>query len=273
MIGQRSRAFLIAAALCSVFYWFVTRPFMEHSILKAYTTEHATEYAIVGLFFWANCDLLLCALRNRRELQSSRYRWLPTREGIEPVSNAETIYFYVLAAPKSMQSSMMFRRLMSAVNYIKERNSAIGFREYLKDLAERDSEEIYSRYSFPRFATGILPILGLLGTVVHFGGALSGLSTDDLASKVPQIVSGMGTAFNTTCAALSASTTTMLFRYLIETQEEGIGTSINQYVEDQLLHRFVAEEAGADNGDRLDQAIDKLANLLQEAVRMKRPAA
>lgn len=272
MIGQRSRAFLIAAALCSVFYWFVTRPFMEHSILKTYTTEHATEYAIVGLFFWANCDLMLCALRNRRELQSIRYRWLPARSGIEPVSNAETIYFYVLAAPKPMQSSMMFRRLMSSVNYIKERNSAIGFREYLKDLAERDSEEIYSRYSFPRFATGILPILGLLGTVVHFGGALSGLSVDDMASKIPTIVSGMGTAFNTTCAALSASTTTMLFRYLIETQEEGIGSSINQYVEDQLLHRFVAEESGADHGDRLDQAIEKLANLLQEIARTKRAA-
>ena len=272
MIGQRSRAFLIAAALCTVFYWIVTRPSMEHSFLRAYTTEHATEYAIVCLFFWANCDLMLCALRNRRELQSTRYRWLPTRNGIEPVSNAETIYFYVLAAPKAMQSSMMFRRLMSSVNYIKERNSAVGFREYLKDLAERDSEEIYSRYSFPRFATGILPILGLLGTVVHFGGALSGLSSDDLAAKIPQVVSGMGTAFNTTCAALSASTTTMLFRYLIETQEEGIGSSINQYVEDELLHRFVAEETHEDQGDRLDLAIDRLAAMLQEAVKAKRAA-
>jgi hypothetical protein len=60
---------------------------------------------------------------------------------------------------------------------------------------------------------------------------------------------------------------------MIETQEEGIGTSINQYVEDQLLHRFVAEETSLDQGDRLDQAIDRLASLLQEAVRMKRPAA
>ncbi len=272
MIGQRSRAFLIAAALCTVFYWFVTRPFMEHSILKIYTTEHATEYAIVGLFFWANCDLLLCALRNRREAQAMRYRWLPARNGIEPVSNAETIYFYVLAAPKAIQSSMMFRRLMSSVNL----HQGTKFCDRLSRVLEGSGRTRFGRdlfaIQFSTFCYRILPILGLLGTVVHFGGALSGLSTDDLASKVPTIVSGMGTAFNTTCAALSASTTTMLFRYLIETQEEGIGTSINQYVEDQLLHRFVAEESNLDHSERLDQAIDRLATLLQETVRMKRSA-
>ncbi len=80
---------------------------------------------------------------------------------------------------------------MAATTYVRERKSAVGFREYLNDLAERDADETYSRYSFPRFVTGILPILGLLGTVVHFGSALSGLSSDDLTSKVPQIVSGM----------------------------------------------------------------------------------
>ncbi len=272
MKSHRTKAFVIAFGLCIAFYVFVHQPFMHHSILHTYTTEHATEYAIVGLFFWANVDLALSMLRNRGEYQSNRYQWLPERKGIEPVSNADTIYFFLLACPKKFHSSIMFRRLMAATTYVRERKSAVGFREYLNDLAERDADETYSRYSFPRFVTGILPILGLLGTVVHFGSALSGLSSDDLTSKVPQIVSGMGTAFNTTCAALSASTSTMLLRYLIETQEETAVTKVNQYVEDQLLHRFVAEEDESDTSVRLEATLNKLSDTLNALIGVRSAA-
>jgi biopolymer transport protein ExbB/TolQ len=241
--SNASRAFLFAAIASIVFYTLVHQPAMRHSILHTYTTEHITEYAIVILFFWANADLILSFLGTTRESSSVRYNWLPSRQGIEPVENAEALVFFVKAGPANMHETKMYRRVMAALSYIRERQSAVGFREYLQDLAGRDSDETFARYGFPRFVTGILPILGLLGTVVHFGGALSGLSTDDLASKVPQIVSGMGTAFNTTCAALTASTSTMLIRFLVERREESIVVQVNEYVEDQLLNRFVSSDS------------------------------
>ncbi len=272
MIGQRSRAFLIAAALCAVFYWFVTRPFMEHSILKVYTTEHATEYAIVGLFFWANCDLLLCALRNRRELQSTRYRWLPTREGIEPVSNAETIYFYVLAAPKAMQSSMMFRRLISAVNYIKERNSAIGFREYLKDLAERDSEEIYSRYSFPRFATAFCRF----STARHSGPLRRRAQRTEHGRS--GIQSSRDRQRHGYCVQYDLRRSVGFDNDDVVSLFDRNARRRHWYQHQPICRRSTLAPLRGGRSQRRQrrstrQAIDKLANLLQEAVRMKRPAA
>lgn len=258
------RAFLLAMISSAVFYAIVHQPSMRHSVLHTYTTEHATEYAIVILFFWANADLILSFLGNRREHASNRYYWLPAREGIEPVDNAQSLIYHVKAGPMPLHATKMYRRIAAALTYIDQRKSAVGFREYLQDLASRDADETYARYSFPRFVTGVLPILGLLGTVVHFGSALSGLSTEDLASKVPQIVSGMGTAFNTTCAALTASTTTMLFRFLVERQEENVVVQVNEYVEDELLNRFVAGDKQTGQGEALLESVQTLVGSEQQ---------
>jgi biopolymer transport protein ExbB/TolQ len=238
-----SKAVVLAALAAIVFYVFVNLPVMRHSALHTYTTEHPTEYAIVILFFWANSELLLNFLSNRRERVSARYKWLPSRQGIEPLENAKALISHMKAGPHELNPTKMYRRIMVALDYVHDRQSASGFREYLQDLAVRDSDETFARYAFPRFTAGILPILGLLGTVVHFGSALSGLSSDQLTSRVPQIISGMGTAFNTTCAALTASLTTMLFRFLVERQEEYVVVAVNEYVENELLNRFVSHES------------------------------
>ena len=132
----------------------------------------------------------------------------------------------------------MFHRIQSALRFVFERRSADGFREYLETLSARDSDEVFERYGFSRFVTAILPIVGLIGTVVHFGTALSGLSMEGLSEKLPAMLSGMGTAFNTTFSAMSALAVTMLIRFLIERRENGALTKINNFVEDELLHRF-----------------------------------
>jgi hypothetical protein len=118
---------------------------------------------------------------------------------------------------------MMFHRIQSSLRFVYERRSADGFRDYLESLSARDADEVFERYGFSRFVTAILPIVGLIGTVVHFGTALSGLSMEGLSEKLPAMLSGMGTAFNTTFTAMSGLAVTML---------------INSYVEDELLYRF-----------------------------------
>lgn len=238
-----SKAVVLAVFATIVFYIFVNLPAMRHSTLHMHTTEHPTEYAIVILFFWANSELLLNFLSNRRERMSARYKWLPSRQGIEPLENAKLLISHMKAGPLELNPTTMYRRIMAALEYVHDRQSAAGFREYLQDLAARDSDETFARYAFPRFTAGILPILGLLGTVVHFGSALSGLSSDELTSRVPQIISGMGTAFNTTCSALTACLSTMLFRFLVERQDEQVVVAVNEYVESELLNRFVSLES------------------------------
>ncbi len=54
------------------------------------------------------------------------------------------------------------------------------------------------------------------------------------------IVGGIGTAFSTTCTALSASISTMIIRFLVERIDEETVVSINAIAEDNLLHRFTS---------------------------------
>lgn len=256
------RAFLLGLVSCGLFYLLVHSPVLQHSLIHTYTTEHITEYAITGLFFWTNAELLLCFLAMRKQNAASRYAWLPRYRGQESVSSAQDLLNYLDSAPLKFQQTMIARRLDAALKYIVQRNSTEGFREYLDVLATRDGDEVFARYAFPRFVTTMLPILGLLGTVVHFGSALGGLSIDKLAEKVPEILSGMGTAFNTTCAALTASTSTMLIRFAVERSEEGVVLNINQYVEDNLLYRFrdeVSTSEPAELSSSTPLAVDSVA--------------
>lgn len=233
-----SRAFVIAVVLSCIYYTILHQPFMKDSVLHAYTAHHATEYAIVVLFFWANAELFLSFLRTGREQASAQRQWLPKRNGVENAEEAGNLLTYLREKNADAKQTMMFGRIQAALTFVHERKSAAGFREYLDSLATRDEDFIHAKYSFSRFVTTILPIVGLIGTVVHFGAALTGLSMDGLAEKIPGMLSGMGTAFNTTFSAMSGMAITTLVRFLVERRDAGVLHNINAFIEDELLYRF-----------------------------------
>ena len=233
-----SRAFMLGMAISGIYYFIVHQPFMRDSILHSYTTHHITEYAIVMLFFWANAEHFFCYRNSSRELAALGRTWLPMRAGLEEPQHAGELLTGLNKKHADVNGTMMFHRLQSALRFVYERRSADGFRDYLESLSARDADEVFDRYGFSRFVTAILPIVGLIGTVVHFGTALSGLSMEGLSEKLPAMLSGMGTAFNTTFTAMSGLAVTMLIRFLIERREGGALNKINSYVEDELLYRF-----------------------------------
>jgi biopolymer transport protein ExbB/TolQ len=231
-------AFLIGMTLGAIFYGVVHQPFMKDSILQTYTTHHITEYVIVLLFFWASAEHLMCFLRAQRERRVIGRQWLPAQFGLEEPEQASALLDSLTMNHSELRSTMMYRRIQSGLRFVYERRSAEGFREYLEALATRDSDQIYERYGFSRFVTTILPIVGLIGTVVHFGTALTGLSMEGLSDKLPAMLSGMGTAFNTTFTAMSCLAITLLTRFLIERSENSVLQKINAFIEDELLYRF-----------------------------------
>ena len=233
-----SRAFMLGMAISGIYYFIVHQPFMHDSILHSYTTHHITEYAIVMLFFWANAEHFFCYRNSSRELAALGRTWLPPRAGLEEPEHAGELLTVLNKKQADASGTMMFHRIQSALRFVYERRSADGFRDYLESLSARDADEVFERYGFSRFVTAILPIVGLIGTVVHFGTALSGLSMEGLSEKLPAMLSGMGTAFNTTFTAMSGLAVTMLIRFLIERREGGALNKINTYVEDELLYRF-----------------------------------
>jgi biopolymer transport protein ExbB/TolQ len=234
---------LLGAALTIGFYGLLSWDGLKDSFVHKYTTEHAVEYVIVSALAWGLSDLLLRCLGFRRELNALTQQWLPPRLGQEPASRASEYCAKLRALPPRMQQTRLGKRLLQALVYVHEKQSASGFDEHLRDLSDRDFGQTHTNYAVPRFVVWMTPVLGFLGTVVHFGMALGSLSPDDLAKNLPVVVAGMGTAFDTTTMALASSVSIMLGMFLVERTEQGIVQDIDGWVERELANRFSVEDA------------------------------
>jgi biopolymer transport protein ExbB/TolQ len=233
---------LLGAAGTVMFYAVMHQPFMEHTLLHRFTTEHPVEYVIVALFIWGLVDIALKLSSFPKEKWALQQEWLATKQGREPVANASAMLEDVLAKPQWLQETKVARRLVRALEYVEEKGSAEDFRNHLHYLADQDEDAVHGSYTLTRFIIGLTPVLGFLGTVVHFGTALGGVSFEEMAEKLPLVVSEMGEAFNTTCAALVAAITMMISLFICERTENGILRSINRFFDRELDNRFEVKD-------------------------------
>lgn len=233
---------LISVGCTIVFYAVMYQPFMHDTLLHRYTTEHPVEYVIVALFIWGIVDICLKLASFPKEKWALKQDWLTPRQGREPIANASLMLESITAEPQWLQETRLGRRLVRALEYVEEKGSAEGFRDHLHYLADQDEEAVHGSYTLTRFIIGLTPVLGFLGTVVHFGTALGGVSFEEMAAKLPLVVSEMGEAFNTTCAALVAAISMMISLFMCERTESGILRSINRLVDRELDNRFEVKD-------------------------------
>jgi biopolymer transport protein ExbB/TolQ len=231
-------SFILAAIATAAFYVVIFLPSMRGTLLYHYTTEHAVEYVIVAVFIWGIIDIALKLLSFPREILSLRQEWLPPRQGREPMAHAHALLEEVRARPRWLLESRVGRRLVGALEYVTERCSAKDYREHLRYLSEQDEDNSHAAYVLIRFVIGVTPVLGFLGTVIHFGTALSGISFNEMTEKLPVVVGEMGTAFNTTSVALIAAMTMMFSLFVCQRIERSLLRSVDRLVDRELLRRF-----------------------------------
>lgn len=236
-------SFVVGAACTVAFYVYVHQPAMEGSLLHRYTTEHVVEYVIVSLFMWGLVDILGKFLSFPRELLALRQEWLPPRQGRESAAVAGGLLKQIKERGGWYLGSKIGKRVVQALEYVADKGSADEFREHLQYLSDQEEDNTHASYMLTRFIIGVTPVLGFLGTVVHFGTALSGVSFDEMVDKLPAIVGEMGAAFNTTCVALATAMTMMFSLFVCERMERGVLRSIDRLVERELLNRFEAKDA------------------------------
>ena len=236
-------SFVLGAVATTIFYGIVLQPSMHKSLLARYATEHPVDYVIVSLFFWGIADIVLKTFSFPRESLALRETWLPPRNGREPVAQAPELLKAIQAKSQWLVESKIGQRIAQALGYVVENGSAEDYREHLLYLSGRGEDITHARYSLVRFIIGITPVLGFLGTVVHFGTALSGISFDEMADRLPIVVSEMGEAFNTTTVALGTAMTMMFALFVCERIERGVDNSIDRFVERELSNRFEVKHA------------------------------
>ncbi|MGD9719726.1 MAG: MotA/TolQ/ExbB proton channel family protein [Pirellulales bacterium] len=234
---------LVASALTVLYYLFIAQESLKDTMIARYTSEHAVEYVIVWFFIWGVTDVVFRACGFPSEMLALKQSWLPARGAREPVAHATVHLATLQKKPAWLQESRMGRRIAGALAYLKEQGSAGELKDHLRYLADLDEEDAHARYALVRFICWVTPMLGFLGTVVHFGTALGGQEAADLGDKLPTVVAEMGTAFNTTTVALIAATSMMFCLFLCERTDRGILHTIDRRAERELLHRFETADA------------------------------
>ncbi len=235
---------LLLAILATLgFYWIVNQESMKDGLLYRYTTEHAVEYVIVAFFMWGICDVIVRALGFPRESLALRQDLLPPRRARLPVSQAAVLQKQLQSQPKWVQTSRLGMRYSQALAFLQEKGSAAEFSDYLRYLAEQDDEKTYTNFGLVRFICWVTPVLGFLGTVLHFGTALGGLSVDEIGDKLAAVVAEMGSAFNTTTVALTAATTMMFALFLCERTERAMIHQVDRRADRDLMNRFDVADA------------------------------
>jgi biopolymer transport protein ExbB/TolQ len=229
---------LVAAALTVVFYVVVSRDAFKGTLIERYTCEHIMEYVVVAFFIWGLVDVVFRVCSFPLEMMALRQYKLAPRTTKEPVEKSKAMYAALLAQPKWFLESRLGQRLAKALGYLQDKESADGFNDYLHYLATQDDDRTHANYGLVRFICWVAPVLGILGTVIHFGSAFGGLSVDEIGDNLAKVVGEIGTAFNTTTVALAAAITMMLCLFLCERTERGIVHSINRRVDLELLNRF-----------------------------------
>jgi hypothetical protein len=228
----------VAAVLTVLFYVVVNQSLFNGSIIHRYTTEHVVEYVVVTFFIWGLVDVVFKACGFPLELMALRQPSLPLRLGREPVSNVAVLEAELQTRPVWFLGSRLGRRLTAAIDYLAQKESAEGFEDHLRHLALQDEDRTYTNYGLIRFICWVAPVLGILGTVIHFASAFVGMAPDQVTDNLQKIMGEIGTAFSTTTVALAAAITMMFSLFLCERTERSIVQAINRQVDNELLSRF-----------------------------------
>jgi biopolymer transport protein ExbB/TolQ len=237
-------SFLIGAVCTGIFYSIIHSPGMHGSLLHRYTTEHLVEYVVVALSFWGIADVLSKLLSYPRDLLALRHEWFPHRSiGREPVANAGPMLETLRKQSRWIRESRLGKRLAEALEYVVENGCDDQYREHLESLAHKDADRTHSSFTLIRFVVRITPVLGFLGTVVHFGTALNGITLDQMSEQLGVVVSEMGKAFNATTIALASAMCMMFAQFACEWIERAIVQSVDRTVERELASRFEMKDA------------------------------
>ncbi|HEY2882465.1 MAG TPA: MotA/TolQ/ExbB proton channel family protein [Pirellulales bacterium] len=235
---------LVAAILTVAFYVVVNHQFPPGSMIHRYTTEHVVEYVVVTFFIWGLVDVVFKVCGFPLELMALKQPGLPQRNGKEPVENSKIFTELLSRRPKWFLDSRYGQRLMRALDYLNEKESADGFNDQLRHLASQDEDVTHANFGLIRFICWVAPVLGILGTVIHFGSAFGGMSSDEIGDNITKVMGEIGNAFNTTTIALATAITMMFSMFICERAERGIIRAISRRVDFDLLNRFeVADES------------------------------
>jgi biopolymer transport protein ExbB/TolQ len=220
---------------------------------------------------WVEVVLFCCAL-SALGTKLWRHFWEGRAAGIKPspawdgkpiaAREAASLLGHLSHQPKRIRNSLLGRRVVAALDFVRQRGSADGLDDQLRALTDNDTLALESSYSLVRFLTWALPILGFLGTVLGITQSISGITPEKLEHDLSSVTDGLALAFDATALALGMTMITMFCSFLVERAEQGALDAVDRYIDRELAHRF---ERTVATGNPLAESTQRHADLLVKA--------
>jgi len=262
---------LWGAALSFGFFGLIHMGIITNSLVIRYLAGHWVEYVEVAMFFVGLAALVVKAAELRSQRRDLGDEWLePIPEGGQNPADAQALAVSLVDADGKgdrVRSSYLVRRLRDALDIVVRTGSADTLEDHLKYLSDLDASRAAQSYGLVRFVIWAIPIMGFLGTVIGITDAIACLSPSQL-DNMTGVVSGLGTAFDTTAIALGLSMVLMLMQFIVDRSEQGLLGEVDEAAWSSLAGRFqsLAGDGGATVAvARLADTVSRSSSQLIEA--------
>ena len=262
---------LWGAALSFGFFGLIHMGVVTNPLVIRYLAGHWVEYVEVAMFFVGLAALVIKAAELRSQRRDIVGDWLePIPEGGQNPADAQSLAASLVEADGKgdrEQSSYLVRRLREALDLVVRTGSADALEDHLKYLSDLDAARAAQSYGLVRFVIWAIPIMGFLGTVIGITDAIACLSPSQL-DNMTGVVSGLGTAFDTTAIALGLSMVLMLLQFIVDRMEQALLGEVDDAAWSTLAGRFqsLAGDGGATVAvARLAETVSRSSNQLLEA--------
>ena len=93
-------------------------------------------------------------------------------------------------------------------------------------------------YALVRIIVWAMPVLGFLGTVIGITVAIASLSPETMEKSMPDVIHGLGIAFDTTAQALALTMIVMFIKYGVERSDNRLLALVDARAAEELVGRF-----------------------------------
>lgn len=232
--------------------------------LNAYFTETWVHIATTAVFFVGIAALLIRGVGLLGQLGVLRRPLIdPIRSGGQPVEEAPVLGEQLERQPDWMKRTYLYQRVAGILDYVTRTESADKIESQLHALEEADYERMSSGYSMVRVITGVVPLLGFLGTVIGITQAIGQLSInpEQLEASLDGVITGLSSAFSTTALALALSIVLVFAKLLVERLEDGLLLETSRRASQEFIGRF--QQHGAGN----DPNVNSISRMCDQVVR------
>jgi len=225
-----------------VLAWFLFDSFVEQfgsEWLNNYFTATPVHRITTAIFFVGVASLVIRGCGVVVQFASINQSLVdPAPAGGQSASEAALLLEQLEHQPALVRNTYLGRRMHDALEYVHRRQSADAIDAHLQTLEDADYARMSAGYAMVRVVTGVVPILGFLGTVIGITVAIGQLSPDQLESSLGSVTAGLSIAFDTTALALGLSIILVFGKHFVERSEEHLLELVGAQVSRNLIGRF-----------------------------------